>query len=277
MPLAVRPLQSMSDYRLCEDLQRRVWAMSDDLEVVPLHLLLTVQRSGGLLLGAFDDDELVGFVFGFPGLTEQGQISHCSHMMGVDPDYWGTGVGYRLKLAQREFALEQGLELVTWTYDPLESRNAYLNVHKLGALCRVYIRDYYGPLTDGLNAGLPTDRLRSEWWLASDRVRKRLVGETAAIPKSSVFQVNAVRLEPTGFLVPGLLSFDLDAPVVQVEVPANYQSIKAADPGLAMEWRLVTRQILETYLEAGYVVVGFMSNESELGRRSYYQLSREPE
>lgn len=275
MPVAIRPLKNTSEYHLCEDLQRRVWAMSDDLEVVPMHFLVTVHRNGGQLLGAFDDDKLVGFVFGFPGITEQGQAKHCSHMMGIDPAYQGTGVGYQLKLAQRAFVLEQGLELATWTFDPLESRNANLNLHKLSALCRTYIRDYYGPLADGLNAGLPTDRLQVEWWLASDRVKKRLAGETAALEESTVVQANSVRLEASGFLVPGLLSLDLDAPVVKVEIPANYQAIKASDPGLAMEWRLVARQILEAYLRAEYVVVGFSSKESEIGRRSHYLLSRE--
>ena len=277
MPVAIRPLQTISEYTLCEDLQRRVWAMPDDLEVVPLHLLVTVHRSGGLLLGAFDGEELVGFVFGFPGITEQGETKHCSHMLGIDPAYQGTGVGYLLKVAQREFVLEQGLDYVTWTFDPLESRNAYLNVGKLGVVCQTYYRDYYGPLRDGLNAGLPSDRLQAEWLLMSERVQRRLAGEPSAPLASSAVQANAVRLESSGFLVPGLLQLDIDTPDVQVEIPANYQDIKATDPGLAMEWRLVIRQVLEAYLIAGYVVAGFSSKESEIGRRSCYLLRRGPE
>jgi predicted GNAT superfamily acetyltransferase len=275
MPVAIRPVLSISEYHLCEKLQRTVWAMPDDLEVVPLHLLVTAHRNGGLLLGAFDGDDLIGFVFGFPGMTEQGQAKHCSHMMGVDPAYQGRGIGYQLKLAQRALLLEQGLELATWTYDPLESRNAYLNVHKLAAVCRTYIRDYYGPLADGLNASLPTDRLEAEWWLASERVQGCLAGKTKSLLDTSAVLVNAVQLEPTGFLAPGLLRLEIEAPLVQVEIPANYQAVKASDSGLAMEWRLVTRQILEAYLGAGYVVSGFYSKESEIGRRSYYLLSKE--
>jgi len=277
MPVAIRPLQSTAEYRECEDLQRRVWAMPDNLEVVPMHFLVSAYRNGGLLLGAFDSDKLVGFVFGFPGLTEQGKAKHCSHMMGIDPAYQGSGVGYQLKLAQRNFVLGQGLDLVTWTYDPLGSRNAYLNVHKLGAVCSTYIRDYYGPLTDGLNAGLPSDRLQVEWWLESDGVQLRLAGDTSSLMVSTTTRVNAVRLDPTGFLVPGLLSLDLDAPTVKVEIPANYQAIKSADPGLAMEWRLVTREIFEHYLDQAYIVADFWSMDSEIGRRGYYVLKKEPE
>ncbi|MGD9316090.1 MAG: GNAT family N-acetyltransferase, partial [Anaerolineae bacterium] len=131
MNVLIRPLESIAEFHACEALQRRVWVLPDDLEVVPLHLLLTAQRNGGLVLGAFDGGELVGFLFGFPAYDQDGRPKHCSHMMGVDPDCQGAGIGYQLKLAQREFALAQGLDLVTWTYDPLESRNAYLNIHKL--------------------------------------------------------------------------------------------------------------------------------------------------
>lgn len=276
MPIEIRPLQTIPEYRLCEDLQRRVWAMPGDLEVVPLHLLLTVQRSGGLLLGAFDQDVLAGFVFGFPGFTEQGQTRHCSHMMGVDPAYQGMGVGYRLKLAQRDFALQQGLELVTWTYDPLESRNAYLNIHKLGALCRTYVRDFYGPLDDGLNAGLPTDRLQAEWWVASERVRLRLAEEAGRLAGLPAAQVNSLRPESTENMAPGMLNRDADELLVQVEIPADYQSVRAADPRLAMKWRLETRQAFERHFDAGSMVVDFVSQPGELGRRCYYLLGRVP-
>jgi predicted GNAT superfamily acetyltransferase len=246
--------------------------MPDDLEVVPLHLLLTVQRNGGLLLGAFDAGALVGFLFGFPAYDRDGKPKHYSHMMGVDPGYQGVGIGYQLKLAQREFALDRGLDLVTWTYDPLESRNAYLNIHKLGAVCRTYIRDYYGPLADGLSSGLPSDRFRVEWWIAGDRLGKHLAGRVGEQVSSSVFQANATGHTPGGLLTPGLLTLDADVPTVQVEVPADYQVIKAADPGLAMEWRLTMRQVFETYFAAGYTVVDFLSRQTKGGRRSSYIL-----
>jgi chorismate synthase len=136
MDIVIRSLETVAEYHACESLQHQVWAMPDDLEVVPLHILMPVQSHGGLLLGAFDGDALVGFVFGYLGMTQEGALKHCSHMMGVAPVYQSAGIGYQLKRAQREHALAQGHDLVTWTYDPLQSRNAYLNIRKLGAVCR---------------------------------------------------------------------------------------------------------------------------------------------
>ncbi len=272
MNISIRPLVTIAEYHACEALQRRVWAMPDDLEVVPLHLLITAQRNGGLLLGAFDGDDLVGFLFGFPGFSEEGKRKHCSHMMGVVPGYRNAGIGYRLKLAQREFALAQGLDLVTWTYDPLESRNAYLNIHKLGAVCRAYVRDYYGPLTDRLNAGLSTDRFQVEWWIASEGVERRLAGRVGRSYAGPLARANTIAHTGAGLLIPRVLTLDASVPAAQVEVPADYQAIKSADPGLAREWRRVTRQIFEFYFAAGYAVVGFRSTLTEEGRRSFYIL-----
>jgi predicted GNAT superfamily acetyltransferase len=275
MEISIRSLSSPDEYIACEDLQRSVWAMPDDLEVVPLHLLVAVQRSGGLLLGAFDGSELVGFVFGLTGLAKGGKVKHYSHMMGVAPGYQSAGIGYRLKLAQRGFVLSQGIDLVTWTYDPLESRNAYLNIHKLGAVSRTYIRDCYGPLTDGLSAGLPSDRLQADWWIASAGTEQRQT-RTAATPHAKdVFQVNETGRTVTGLLTPGVLRLDTGTPLVQVEIPADYQSIKGADSDLALAWRHATREVFEFYFAADYSVVDFHSRLVEETRRSFYVLQAE--
>ena len=145
-----------------------------DVEVVPLHVLITAAKNGGLLLGAFDGETLAGFVFGFPGLTPDGKLKHCSHMAGVHPAYRDRGLGYSLKLAQRLHVLAQGIDLITWTFDPLETRNATLNFHKLGAICNTYLPNLYGEMHNGLNAGLPSDRFQVDWWIASERVAQRL-------------------------------------------------------------------------------------------------------
>lgn len=272
MNVLIRPLESIAEFRACEALQRRVWVLPNDLEVVPLHLLLTAHRNGGLVLGAFDGNDLVGFLFGFPAYDQAGRPKHCSHMMGVDPGCQGAGIGYQLKLAQREFALARGLDLVTWTYDPLESRNAYLNIHKLGGVCRTYIRDYYGPLDDGLNYGLPTDRFQVDWWIAGKSVEKHLAGKVGEPDNGSAFKANAIGQTPGGLMSPGPLTLDADLPTIQVETPADYQAIKAADTGLALEWRLAMRQVFEAYFAAGYTVVDFLSHRTESGRRSLYIL-----
>lgn len=274
MDVTIRSVDTLAEVRAVEVLQRQAWAMPDDLEVVPLHLLVAAQRNGGLLLGAFDGAALVGFVFGFPGLTADGQAKHCSHMMGVAPAYRSLGVGYRLKLAQRAHSLEQGIDLITWTYDPLESRNAYLNIHKLGGVCRSYLRDYYGPMADGLNRGLPSDRFEVEWWLDGERVQRRLAGRAVPACPESAVRVLETRATAAGLRAPGHSLLDADAPHVLVEVPAEYQAVKAADSELALAWRLATRAVFEAYSAAGYTAVDFVSRLAEEERRSFYLLCR---
>ena len=183
--MEIRPVTDHAEYRAVESLQADVWNLPD-VEVVPLHMLVTAARNGGLLLGAFDGDRLAGFVFGFPGLTADGRLKHCSHMAGVHPDYRDQNLGYRLKLAQRAAVLSQGIDLITWTFDPLEARNAWLNFHKLGAICNTYLRNVYGEMRDGLNAGLPSDRLQVDWWIRSERVERRLRGEVSPSSNSSL-------------------------------------------------------------------------------------------
>ena len=273
MHTSIRPLTTVAELHACEALQRQVWAMPDDLEIVPAHLLVAVRRNGGLLLGAFNGVELVGFVFGFPGISGSGKLKHCSHFMGVTPGHQGRGVGYQLKLAQREAVLDQGLDLVTWTYDPLESRNAFLNMHKLGCLCRTYVRDYYGPLSDGLSAGLPSDRYQVEWWIGSKRVRQRLAGEPSKRTADAIAQVNATARTVGGHLTPGRVKLGINAPTVRFEIPPDIQALKAADPALALEWRLAVRGICEAYFAAGYAVVDCHHRRTRDGGRSYYILA----
>jgi len=273
MSLDIRPLATIDEVRACEELQFEVWRMPDYREVVPLHMMVAVAKGGGLLLGAFDGGELLGFVFGFPGLTAAGRLKHYSHMLAVRPDAQGRGIGRRLKLAQRQAILDRGLDLITWTYDPLEARNAFLNLARLGVVCRTYIRDLYGAMADGLNAGLPTDRFEVEWWLASPRVAQRLAGEGG--PSSDGLPAANAARPAGGLLRPGRLELALDAPLIRVEVPADYQAIKAGAPSLALEWRLATRQLFETYFSAGYTAVDFVSRGAGEARRCYYLLARE--
>lgn len=272
MDIVIRPIETVGEYHACERLQRQVWDMPDDLDVVPLHLLLSMQHNGGLLLGAFHADTLAGFILGYPGSTADGMPKHCSHMMGLLAEYRSQGLGYRLKLAQRDHALAQGYELVTWTYDPLESRNANLNVRKLGVVCDTYIRDYYGPMTDGLNVGLPSDRFEVDWWIASGRGAGRRDGDAGASGRSVGAGVANETRVIAGLRAPSSMVMDLRKPEILVEIPADYQSIKAGSPDLAIEWRQATRQIFESYFAAGYQVVDFVSAGGGGERRSYYVL-----
>jgi predicted GNAT superfamily acetyltransferase len=279
--ISIEKLTTIHQFRECEDLQRRVWGLSDT-DVIPLHLLLIAQKSGGLVLGAFDEEgKMIGCLFGFLGARDPAaqQLKHCSHMMGVLEEWRGRGVGYQLKLAQREHALSQGLELVTWTYDPLESLNATLNIGKLGVVCRTYFRDLYGEMEDELNVGLSSDRFEAEWWVASQRVADRLASggyrpSLSTVLESGAQLLNAATAGPDGLLWPSSASLEPTADTVLVEIPAHLQAIKTADMGLAVQWRAHTREIFERCFAAGYTVTEFISELQDDLRRSYYVLQR---
>jgi predicted GNAT superfamily acetyltransferase len=285
--ITVHKIQNTEHFYQCEEVQRRAWGM-DNLSIVPAHVLIPAQQSGGLVLGAFNEKEkMVGFLFGFlgtrdpipAGQTVAQRLKHCSHMMGVVPEYQSQGVGYLLKLAQAEHVRSQRLELVTWTYDPLESANANLNLCKLGVICNTYVPDYYGDLRDARNLGLPTDRFHVEWWVSSRRVVARLSGQDQRPTLSEVLDggahlVNQVHIDRKG--IPHPTAHDLGATdaALLVEIPARFQSLKAADPALAMEWRLGTRELFTHYFEVGYTVSEFFSEITDDMRRSYYLLSK---
>ncbi|HIP88250.1 MAG TPA: hypothetical protein EYH27_07465 [Anaerolineales bacterium] len=276
--ILIRPIQAHPEYRAVERLQREVWGLQE-VEIVPDHLLITVQKDGGLVLGAFEtspkgEERLVGFVFGFLGRTPEGRLKHCSHMAGVIPGLRDRNIGYRLKCAQREHVLAQGIDLITWTFDPLESRNAHLNFHKLGVVCRTYLRDLYGPMRDALNVGLPSDRFHVEWPIDSPRVAERLRRGGSGLSLSGLLAQGAPILNPArpGDPVrPAERTLPLEEDRVLVEIPAHFQAIRAADLSLARAWRLHTRSLFEAAFARGYTVVDHLFQ----GGRSCYLLERE--
>ncbi|WP_167758857.1 GNAT family N-acetyltransferase [Thermaerobacter sp. FW80] len=158
--LQIRPVERMDACRALEALQAQVWG--DPAMVVPAHQLYVVARHGGVLLAAYEGEQPVGFVYGFPARHGGRWVLH-SHMLGVLPVYRDRGVGRRLKEAQREYARALGYPTITWTFDPLECRNAYLNLRRLRARARTYLPDFYGSMQDALNRDLPSDRLLAEW------------------------------------------------------------------------------------------------------------------
>ncbi len=279
MPIEIRPVQSIPEYRAIEQLQREIWGL-DDVEIVPDHVLLTAHKNGGLVLGAFDvqpatgEERLIGFVFGFLGLTPEGRLKHCSHIAGVAPAYQNQNVGYRLKLAQREFVLGQGIELITWTFDPLESRNARLNFHKLGVTCNTYLRDLYGGMRDALNVGLPSDRFQVDWYIKSSNVVNRLRGEYPTPGLQALLAGGAVvvnRALPNNLPRPPETTLPLEGEQLLIQIPANFQAIKSADMGLARAWREHSRALFEAAFARGYVAVDLLFEAGE----SFYLLTYE--
>jgi len=170
--IVLRRCHSLEEMRACVALQKEVWNFSD-AELVPLRLFVVADKVGGQVMGAFKASEMIGFALSVPG-TRTGHIYLHSHMLAVRKDYRNHGLGRRLKLMQREEALERGIELIEWTFDPLEIKNAYLNIEKLGAIARRYNINQYGITSSPLQGGLPSDRLIAEWWLKSKRVEKLL-------------------------------------------------------------------------------------------------------
>ena len=178
--ISLRPLESLADFHAALDLQKEIWGF-EEIELLPLRLFVVARKVGGQVIGAFDDSAvdrpMIGFLLAIPGLNQDGAYLH-SHMMGVRARYRNLGVGRRLKLAQREEALQRGLRLIEWTFDPLEIKNAFFNIERLGAIVRRFVLNQYGTTSSPLHGGLPTDRCVAEWFLDSERVR----GVTAAGP-----------------------------------------------------------------------------------------------
>ena len=243
-PVDIRLVRTHDEFAACEAMSRDIWGAAER-NVVPRELLLTMQHNGGLVHGAFlPAGRLVGFCFAFLGQRD-GQLRLCSHQLGVLDEFRGSGIGIALKQAQRYDALRLGIELVTWTFDPLEARNAYINLHRLGCIARLYDRDHYGAMEDELNRGLPSDRFEAEWWL---RRTKPFV--PAGDP------VVMLRVGADGEPVRELLDVSPGTTVL-ISVPPDFQAVKRASLELAVRWRMESRAAFEAALAAGFIAVDF--------------------
>jgi predicted GNAT superfamily acetyltransferase len=175
----IRPCQGLEELGACVQLQGEVWGYGDR-DVIPRRVFIVAQNIGGQVIGAFSCGSLVGFAMAIPGIS-QGQPYLHSHMLAVNPEYRNRGIGRRLKLFQRDEALSRGIRRMEWTFDPLEIKNSFLNLTKLGAVVRRYAANFYGVSSSRLHGQVPTDRLYAEWWLDSDRVRRALDGHPVSV------------------------------------------------------------------------------------------------
>jgi predicted GNAT superfamily acetyltransferase len=188
--IVIRRCQGLDELRACVVLQKEIWNFTD-AELVPLRMFVVAEKVGGQVMGAFDGTEMVGFALSVPG-TRSGHVYLHSHMLAVRKDHRNSGLGRRLKLLQREDALARGIELIEWTFDPLEIKNSYLNIEKLGAISRRYNINQYGITSSPLQGGLPSDRLIAEWWLKSRRVESLLAtGKVPLVNQQSAIDVPA--------------------------------------------------------------------------------------
>jgi predicted GNAT superfamily acetyltransferase len=265
---SIRPLSGYAEYLACVALQRLAWG-EDFADGVAPGLLWVTQRLGGVASGAFSErGELLGFVFGLTGICD-GQSVHWSDLLAVRPELRGRGIGRALKLHQREYLLARGVSVVHWTFDPLESRNAWLNF-RLGITVREYIRDAYGEGASHLHRGLGTDRFVADWRLASERVCARLTDPAPELAAAAGAAVNDV-VPSNGWPRSCEPRLNLDEDRLLVRIPANIQPLKAAEPSLALEWRAVTRAAFEHYLTRGWEVTALRRDDAQV---SSYLLER---
>ena len=174
-PIEIRQLFHLEEFDSIFDMQKTIWSYADS-ELIPMRFLAVVAKVGGHVFGAYDGPRMIGFCFAIPGIKPDGRPYLHSHMLGVLPAYRNAQIGRRLKLRQRDDALARGIALIEWTFDPLELKNAFLNIEKLGAIVRVYQENQYGTTTSPLHGGLPTDRCTAEWWIDSPRVHSIFSG-----------------------------------------------------------------------------------------------------
>lgn len=225
--LTYRACATVDDFRQCVELQKVVWNFSD-ADLLPPRLFVVAQKIGGQNFGAFEPEgRLAGFVLALPGIRRGRPYFH-SHMLGVRPEYQNRRVGRTLKLMQRDDALAQGIRLVEWTFDPLELKNAFFNLERLGVIVRRYVPNHYGASSSALQGGLPTDRLVAEWWVDSPRVARVLGGGAGS-----------------------------SAPALRIEAPPDIGEIKRADRDRAFQVQQRLAGEFQKAFDEGFVVTGF--------------------
>lgn len=273
-----RPVQKPEELRQVEEVQRLAWGLQEE-PPVPAPIQRAIQDNGGLVLGAFADIHLAGFSLGFLGWDGEA-LYHYSHMTAVRPEYQNHQLGFRLKSYQRDEVMRQGLSAIRWTFDPLQSRNAFLNVRRLGVEVDRYLVHYYGQMGSETNRGLETDRVRVTWRLDAPRVTERLAGR---LPTADDDRRRWDRATPTvetelgesGLRVPVAVE-EPSADAVHLEVPFDLATLREHEPAAVATWRHATRDAFRAALDARYVVDDFAVLSRDHERRSFYLLSREP-
>ncbi len=230
--LDIHPLSTLDEFAAAVRLQREIWGF-EDVDLLPLRLFVVASKIGGQALGAFEDGAMVAFCLCIPGLKPGGRPYLHSHMLGVLPKYRNTGVGRKLKLKQREYAIERGVDLIEWTFDPLEIKNAFFNIERLGVVVRRYVHNQYGMTTSHLHGGLPTDRLVAEWWIRSSRAEAVLAEKPAT-------------------------RGEIEA---RIGVPREIAEIRERDPRRAREIQAGIAEQFDTHFTKSLAVVGFETGE----------------
>jgi len=262
LQVTIRDLRTIDELAQLKTVEKEVWGMADD-DAIPLTLAIALKASGNIFVGAFDKakserEKMVGFAFGFLG-REHGVTTIHSHMLAVLEAYRHLDLGAKLKQAQRERALAMGVHEMTWTFDPLQSRNAHFNFAKLGVVSETYKVDFYGPETSSVLHRNGTDRLWVRWLLNSRRVRDRVAGKSGRVETLDALRLLAplVRFDGKGKPARAELGEALGRERVSIEIPGDILAVERADMGLARDWRETTRWAFRESLKAGFLVAEF--------------------
>src|SRR5690242_16750751 len=226
--IEIRQLTKHQEFADAVRLQREIWGFQD-VELMPLRLFIVADKIGGQVLGAFDRARMVAFSLCIPALKPGNKFYLHSHMLGVLPEYRNTGIGRRLKLKQREYALGRGIDLIEWTFDPLEIKNAFFNIERLGAIVRRYVHNQYGTTTSHLHGGLPTDRLVAEWWIQS--------------PRAEAFCNHR--------------AFQRPIPEAIISLPAQIAELREGNPERARDIQRCLSEQFDRHFQAKLAVIGF--------------------
>ena len=276
MTITIQPVTTIEQCHHVNTIEHAAWGSTSHM---PDHLMITVARHHGVVLIAYDDDFPVGFCLSFVSFVDGAagrHLKHHSHMAGVIPAYQGKGIGEQIKLKQRDHVLQQGIDLMTWTFDPLETRNGRLNLHKLGAVCNTYKRNVYGMMNDAINAGILTDRFQVDWWLDSTHVEQHKSAEFAYRSRSE-WESEGVKLVNSAETTnahpypqsDNLALFERENKLL-LAVPSNFQAVKRADLQNAIAWRTHTRKLFEAAFAQNFTATDLIY-EPHL---SYYLLEK---
>jgi predicted GNAT superfamily acetyltransferase len=275
--VTIAPFRNLADYKACEDIQREVWH-SQDIDIVPVSLLLAIGRTGGIILGAYNSlGELVGFALSMLGWSE-GEPSQHSYMLAVRVAYRNFDVGFKLKMAQRKEALKRKIKLVTSSFDPMLPLNAYFTLGKLGACADTYEENFSGQTTSLPDRGLPTDRILARWDLESNAVVHRLENGPPRHDVRKELKQRAV-INHMVEVAPGMMNsspvkLNCTAQQFLFEVPYNLPEIKNRDLGLALEWQGKMRQAFRHYFKKDYAATDFWVAEQDGHLRAFYVLEK---
>ena len=264
--LQVRRLTAYKDFKKLPDIQRRVWR-HDETDLTPTHQFCISSTMGAIILGAYTGRDLAGFVYSFPAVYD-GELSQHSHLLAVLPQYQGQGIGKRLKWAQRDWALKLGYNRITWTVDPLQARNANLNIHTLGATTSTYLRNFYGMDSKLiLGPGIPTDRFLMNWSIREKRIADRRRGRHETFEAKQLpfaLEMKPGRTE----CLPGRTRLGLKDRLILAEVPSNINVWRDQHEPIG-SWQRALRRVFELYFGRGYAAFDFLS-----GDRCFYVLKK---